>query len=128
MYRKERYVLSALVAAWVVMVSGCGAEPVGSVQIVGKLAESASASDVTRVSVTLTAADLEPRTLDLVKGNDEWSGKLERVPVDQTCTFTTEGFGTDGTKLYAGTTTNLSLREGEVFQILITLRPLVSGP
>jgi len=126
MYRKGWCVLPTLVAAWVVMVSGCQPEPVGSVHIVGTFEQ--AASDVTRVSVTLTAADQEPLTVELVKVNSDWRGSLERIPADKRCTFTTEGFGADGTKRYAGKAMDIYLTSGEAIQLVITLRPFVSGP
>src|SRR5687768_3960961 len=116
MHRKGWCVLPTLVAAWVVMVSGCRPEPEGSVNIVGTFEQ--SASDVTRVSVTLTAADQEPLTLDLVKGTGDWSGTLERTPADKAYAFTTEGFGADGTKRYAGKATGIYLPSGEAIQVV----------
>ncbi|HYO57842.1 hypothetical protein [Archangium sp.] len=98
--------LSWLAAVWVVIVLGCLPKaPTGSVQFVGRIEQTLSASDVTRVAVLVTAPGMAPLTTELVKTERQWGGTLGRIPAGTDRTFTAEAFGADGTKLYAGEAT-----------------------
>jgi alpha-tubulin suppressor-like RCC1 family protein len=106
---------------------GCGGPPEqqedtsGSAQLVSSLAQALSAADVTSVLVTVSAADMQPRTEPLVKTNNQWSGTLGKLPAGTGRTFTAEAFNSSGTKLYAGSATGAVLAR-QTTTVSITLQ------
>jgi N-acetylneuraminic acid mutarotase len=121
--------LSLLMVGWVWIVAGCGSEqPVGSARFVSRLGQALISSEVTRVAVTLSAADLETRTVDLEKVDGAWSGTMEKIPAGHERTFSAEAFGADGTRLFAGKATGVTITGGETALVAITLQQLSEPP
>ena len=106
---------------------GCGGPPeqqedtTGEAQLVSSLAQALSAADVTSVLVTVSAADMQPRTEPLVKTNNQWSGTLGKLPAGTGRTFSAEAFNSSGTKLYAGSATG-SVLARQTTTVSITLQ------
>jgi len=117
------YLTTSLLA----LAAGCGSPPqaeedtTGSAQLVSSLAQSVSSADVTSVLVTVSAADMQPRTEALVKTNTQWSGTLGKLPAGTGRTFTAEAFNSTGTKLYSGTATGAVLAR-QTTTVSITLQ------
>ncbi|WP_375769137.1 kelch-like protein [Archangium gephyra] len=129
MQRKAFTLLPWLAAVWVVIVSGCQPEvPTGSVQLVGSLQQALATSDVTRVAVTVTAADMVPLSAELVKTGGHWSGTLGRVPAGADRTFRAEAFGAEGTKLFTGSATGITITPGRTALVAITLQETAARP
>ncbi|HZH78730.1 MAG TPA: hypothetical protein VEY88_22060, partial [Archangium sp.] len=129
MQRKGFTLLPWLAAIWVGLVLGCQAEvPTGSVQFVGRLEQALSASDVTRVTVRVSAPGMMPLTTELMKTEGQWGGTLGRIPAGMDRTFTAEAFGADGTKLYAGAATGVLITPGRTALVAIALQQLAPVP
>ncbi|HEX8819037.1 MAG TPA: kelch repeat-containing protein, partial [Archangium sp.] len=128
MQRQGFSLLSLLAVGWMWIVSGCGSEqPMGSARFVSHFGQGLASSDVTRMSVTLSAPDLDVRTVDLEKVDGEWSGTMENIPAGGDRTFSAEAFGADSTKLFAGKAMGVTIAQGETALVAITLQQL-SGP
>jgi hypothetical protein len=118
-----------LAAGLVWIVSACQPEaPTGAVQFLGRLEQALSASDVTRVAVTVSAPDMAPLTTELLKTDGQWSGRLGRIPAGAERTFTAEAFGSDGTKLYAGQVTGIPILQGKTALVALTLQQVGAPP
>ena len=129
MQRKGFTLLPWLAAVWVFIVSGCQPEtPTGSVQLMGRLQQALSTSDVTRVAVMVTAPGMAPLTTELVKTDGQWGATLGRIPAGTDRTFTAEAFGADGAKLFAGTATGVTITPGQTALVAIILQELAARP
>ncbi len=129
MQRRSFSLLPLLAVGWVWIVSGCRPEqPVrteGSAQFVGTFEQPQATREVTRVSVALSAPDLDAsRSLSLEKVDGTWGGTMDGIPAGADRTFTAEAFGADGTKLYAGKATGVTITAGETELVAIALEPL----
>ena len=130
MQRRSFSLLPWLAVGWVWIVSGCRPEqpelPEGAARFVGHFEQSLAGSDVTRVSIALTAPDLDSsRILELEKVDGAWGGTMTSIPAGVERTFTAEAFGADSTKLYAGKASGVSIPTGETVLVAITLQRLV---
>ncbi|WP_444547804.1 kelch repeat-containing protein [Stigmatella ashevillensis] len=118
----------SLTAALLALAAGCGAPPqpeedsTGSAQLFGTLAQAVSSTDVTSVLVTVSAPDMQARTANLVKTNNQWSGTLGKLPAGTDRTFTAEAFNSGGSKLYAGAATGITLLASQTTAVSITLQ------
>ncbi|HZH77125.1 MAG TPA: kelch repeat-containing protein [Archangium sp.] len=129
MQRKGFTLLPWLAAVWVFIVSGCQPQtPTGSVQLMGRVPQALSASDVTRVVVMVTAPGMAPLTTELVKTEGQWGATLGRIPAGTDRTFTAEAFGADGAKLFAGTATGVTITPGQTALVAIMLQELAARP
>lgn len=115
--------LLGLMAAVALSLAGCSTqEPTGSAQFFGSIQQAASASEVTRVVVTITAPDMPGRTEALTKTEGLWSGTLSYLPAGTGRTFTAEAFDASGTRLFQGQATGVTLLAGETTVVTLTLQ------
>ncbi len=123
--------LLPLLAAFVaISVSGCqpAEESTGSAQFIGQLRQAVSASEVSRVTVTLTAADLPTRSVELAEANGQWGGHMGHIPSGTGRTFTAEAFHADGTKLFAGQVTGVTILKGQTTAVALVLQQVQAPP
>ncbi len=95
---------------------------VGSVQVLGSLPQSVSSADISEVRVTVTAADMSPRTASLTLTGSSWSGTLEGIPAGTLRTFSAEALDASGTRLYAGQATDVTILAGVTTVVSILLQ------
>jgi hypothetical protein len=88
----------------------------------GTLAQAISSADVTSVLVTVSAPDMQVRTANLVRTNNQWSGTLGKLPAGTGRTFTAEAFNSGGSRLYAGTATGITILARQTTTVSITLQ------
>ncbi|NOJ98226.1 kelch-like protein, partial [Corallococcus coralloides] len=78
MERRSRSGLAVLALSLVLALTGCGEQSMavaeGSAQAVVTLPQALSASDVTRVELTVSGAGMTTRTDALVKTGGQWGG------------------------------------------------------
>jgi cysteine-rich repeat protein len=101
---------------------------VGSVQVQGSLPQSLSTSDIAEVRVTVTAADMSPRTMTLERTGSTWSGTLHEIPAGTQRTFTAEALDSSGTRLYAGQATHVTILAEQTTVVSITLQQVQPPP
>jgi alpha-tubulin suppressor-like RCC1 family protein len=118
-----------LTAVLVALAVGCGGpalqeeeDSTGSAQLFGTMAQALSAADVTTVRVTVSAADMQARTVELVKTNNQWSGVLGRLPAGTGRTFAAQAFNSSGTSLYAGSVGNITVVARQTITVSLTLQ------
>ena len=130
MQRNVLKLLPLLAALVVISVSGChpAEESTGSAQLFSQLQQSLSASEVSRVTVTLTAADLPTRMVELEKANGQWGGLMGHIPTGTGRTFSAEAFNASGTKLYAGKVTGVTITKGQTAAVALMLQQVQAPP
>jgi hypothetical protein len=128
--RKSFSLLPLLAVGLVWIVSGCRPEvqPMGSARLVGRVDQTLISTGVARVSVTLSAPDLDARTVELVRTEGEWGGTMENIPAGDSRTFSAEAFSLDGTKVFAGQATGVTIQAGQTALVAITLQQLSPPP
>jgi hypothetical protein len=109
-------VLSAL------LLVGCAADraPVtqGAVEV---HAYSLSASEVVRVTVTVTAADISPPiVVELTQSGDQWVANLSEIPAGTGRTFTLSAYDDDNVEVYHGVATGVTITAGQTASVAIS--------
>ncbi len=95
----------------------------------GVVPQALTGDNVTRVAVTLTAADVAATTLWLTRTNGVWSGTMYRVPAGSNRTFTAEAFDAQGVLRFRGQATEVTIAEGTTQVVALTLQSMDSpGP
>jgi hypothetical protein len=101
-------------------------QPPGSVtqsaRVVLSLPPGAPASEVTRVDVTLSAADLAARSTSLVLSGSTWNGVFSDVPAGSARAVSAEAFDSLGHKRFAGRADNLTVTAGQELVVSFTLQ------
>jgi hypothetical protein len=123
-----KHVSLYLTATLLALVAGCGApspqeeDTTGSAQLFGTTAQAITSADVTSVRLTVSAADMPARTAELVKTNSQWSGLIGKLPAGTGRTFSAEAFNSNGTRLYAGSATGVTILARQTTAVSITLQ------
>ncbi|MFL5356362.1 kelch repeat-containing protein [Archangium sp.] len=121
-HRLARWLLAALL-----LTTACSQRPTtGSAQLFGSLSQAASAEDVSRVEVTISAADMPTRTEALTKADGAWGGTLGDIPAGTDRTFTAEAFDSAGTKRFSGQATHVTITAGTTTVVALSLQSLDS--
>jgi N-acetylneuraminic acid mutarotase len=130
MYRTSIKGRMWLTVAVLLAAMGCGSprSTTSSVQLTAVLAQAASAEAVTRVVVTVMAADMDTVTGSLTKTGGTWGGTLDNVPAGTGRTFIAEAFDASGVKRFAGEARDVTLTAGQTAVVAITLQDLDPKP
>lgn len=131
--RKGFSLLPLLAVGLVWMVSGCQPEPsgasVGSARFESHVDPTMVSTGVVRVSVSLEIPSAGfSRTLDLDNAGGEWTGTMEGIPAGDNRSFTAEAFGADGTKLFAGSASGVTITAGQTARVSLLLEQLAPPP
>src|SRR5690349_14514250 len=104
---------SYLLLAWgLTLLIGCSASPAadtGSVQFAVSVPQALTASDVTRVKVTISATDMTSLIVELSKSNGTWGGVISNIPTGSGRTVLAEAFDSTNTKRFQGQTTGVTI-------------------
>ncbi|WP_242592715.1 RCC1 domain-containing protein [Corallococcus exiguus] len=117
--------------ALVLVLAGCGAQqvaPEGSAQAVVTLPRALSASDVTRVELTVSGADITTRTDALVKTGGQWGGVLGQLPAGTGRTFSAQAFDASNTVRYAGQVAPVTIQAGLTTAVTLLLQEVNAPP
>jgi hypothetical protein len=120
--------LACLAAVLLLCLSACTAQPTGSVQFAASVPQALSASDVTRVQVTVSAADMPSLAVDLAKTNGSWGGLLGNIPAGSNRSFLAEAFDASGTLRFHGSTSGVSITANQTTAVALTLQELAPPP
>ncbi|REG37601.1 N-acetylneuraminic acid mutarotase [Archangium gephyra] len=114
--------------AWLA-IAGCTPEPTtGSAQVLASFQQAASASGVTRVTLTVSGPDMEPLGLALTKTDDVWSGTLGGIPAGAGRVFAADAFDASGKALFSGKAPDVTITGGKTAVVAITLQELDPAP
>lgn len=124
--RRFRSPLAPLALALVLLV-GCSSSSTssGSVQLAASVPQALSASDVTRVKVTVSAADMSSLSVDLAKSNGSWGGLIGNLPAGSNRSFLAEAFDSSGAKRFQGTASGVTLTANQTTAVVLTLQEVV---
>jgi PKD repeat protein len=82
-----------------------------------------SASDVSKVEVSVTASDISPAMQkQLVLSQGKWSGTIQSIPVGSNRTFTAVAYDAAGKSLFEGSAQNVAIAGGKTASVLIVLQ------
>jgi hypothetical protein len=109
--------------------SGCRQElPTGSAVLVASLTQEPSASEVTRVTVTLSAEGLPARSTELELVEGQWRGAFQDIPAGNNRTFSAQAFDASGTKRFEGQATGISITAGQTVAVSLLLQEVATAP
>jgi hypothetical protein len=122
--------LPSLAAALLLCLAACTSppsEPTGSVLFAAST-HALSANDITRVKVTVSAADMSPLVVELAKSNGTWGGLIGNIPAGSNRAFLAEAFDSSGTKRIQGQTSGVSITANQTTAVAITLQEIAPPP
>jgi N-acetylneuraminic acid mutarotase len=118
-----------LAAVLLLSLFACSAPPppTGSVEFAASI-QALSASDVTRVKVTVSASDMSPLISELAKANGTWGGLIGNIPAGSNRSFLAEAFDSSNTKRLEGQTSGVSITANQTTAVAITLQEIAPPP
>jgi len=122
--------LASLAAALLLCLAACTSppsEPTGSVQFAAST-QALSASDVTRVKLTISATDMSPLVVELAKSNGTWGGLIGNIPAGSNRAFLAEAFDSSNTQRFQGQTSGVTITTNQTTAVAITLQQLAPPP
>ncbi|RYZ43260.1 MAG: kelch-like protein [Myxococcaceae bacterium] len=132
MRRESRSGLAVLALSLVLALAGCGRAQQeaqeGSAQAVVTLPQGLSASDVTRVELTVSGAGMTTRTDALVKTGGQWGGVLGQLPAGTGRTFSAQAFDASNTVRYAGQVTPVTIQAHQTSAVTLLLQEVNAPP
>jgi N-acetylneuraminic acid mutarotase len=123
--------LPYLAAVTLLALAACTPQPQqdqGAAQVVASAQQALSASDVTRVRVTVSAADMTPRVVELAKSSGLWGGLIGNLPAGSNRTFLAEAFDSSGTLRFQGQATGVTITANQTVAVAITLQEVPPPP
>ncbi len=117
-----------LLALGLALLAGCSASSdTGSAQFAVSLPQALS-SPVSRVSVTASAADFSPLSVDLVFADGVWGGTLGNLPAGSHRSFLAQAFDASGTRLFQGSVSDVTISADQTSLIALTLQQVHAPP
>ncbi len=123
--------LSALAALLLLCLAACTSppsQPTGSVQFAASTQQALSASDITRVKVTISASDMSSLVVELARSNGSWGGLIGNIPAGSNRAFLAEAFDSSGTKRFQGQTSGVTITANQTTAVAITLQEIAPPP
>ena len=123
--------LPSLSALLLLCLAGCASQPsqpIGSVQFAASAQQALSASDITRVKVTVSAFDMASLSTDLARSGGSWGGLIGNIPAGTNRSFLAEAFDSSGTLLFQGQTSGVAISPSQTTAVAITLQEVDAPP
>jgi hypothetical protein len=115
-------------AVLLLSLSACTSQPTGSVQLAASVQQALSASDVTRVTVTVSAPDMTSLSVDLTQSNGSWGGLISDLPSGTSRSFLAQAFDSSNTLLFQGQASGVSIPPNQTTAVALTLQQVASPP
>ncbi|WP_233585470.1 Ig-like domain-containing protein [Corallococcus sp. CA054B] len=132
MDQKSRSGLVVLALGLVMALTGCGSPSMvvaeGSAQAVVTLPQALSASDVTRVELTVSGAGMTTSTDALVKTGEQWGGVLGQLPAGTGRTFSAQAFDSSNIVRYAGQVAPVTIQANQTTAVTLLLQEVNAPP
>ncbi|ATB42216.1 hypothetical protein CYFUS_007693 [Cystobacter fuscus] len=94
----------------------------GSVSLVASTGQALAVSDIARVTVTTSAADMPTITIELAQIDGAWGGVIGDIPSGTNRTFLAQAYDSTGTLRYEGRVENVTVRAGVLTLVTLTLQ------
>ncbi|MDC0713127.1 kelch repeat-containing protein [Stigmatella sp. ncwal1] len=94
----------------------------GAVHLAASSRQALSSSEISRVTVTSSAADMPSITIDLVQMDGVWGGVIGNIPVGAQRIFHAQAFDSAGSLQYEGHAENVTVVADEVTLVTLTLQ------
>ena len=102
--------------------------PTGSAWLATSVPQALSAAEVTRVKVTVSAADMDSVEVELGKSTGPWGGLIGRLPVGTGRTFLAQAHDASGAVRFQGQATGVSLSANQTTAVALTLQEVAPPP
>ncbi|KFE67348.1 High-affinity leucine-specific transport system, periplasmic binding protein LivK [Hyalangium minutum] len=102
----------------------CTSEPTGSVQFIASVPQALSANDVTRVKVTVSAADMSSLVVEMAPSHGSWGGLIGNIPAGSNRSFLAEAFDSSGIRRFQGQSSGVTITANQTTAVAITLQEL----
>nr|WP_242589625.1 kelch repeat-containing protein [Corallococcus macrosporus] len=124
--------LTAVLPLVLALLAGCDSEPPTSESGSGAMhltvyTAAAVPGDISRVTVTVSGADMVPLAKDLVLTSGAWSGVINDIPAGLQRTFVAQAFTASNTLRFEGRVEDVTVTAGATGLVTLTLQD-VSGP
>ncbi|WP_224364163.1 Kelch repeat-containing protein [Hyalangium versicolor] len=100
----------------------------GAVQVAVSVPQALSSSDVTRIQVTVSAADMASLSVELAKSNGSWGGLIGNIPAGSNRSFLAQAYDASGTLRFQGQTSGVTLPPNQTTAVALTLQELSPPP
>lgn len=107
---------------------GCTAQPLGSVQLMASGQQTLSSSDVSRVTVTVSAANMASLSVDLARASGSWGGTLGNIPAGTDRSILAEAFDSSGVLRFRGQASAITITANQTATVAIMLQELAPAP
>ncbi|MDC0712194.1 DUF1566 domain-containing protein [Stigmatella sp. ncwal1] len=116
-------------AVLLLSLAACTAQsPEGSVQFAASIPQALSASDVTRVQVTVSASGMDSLSVELAQSNGSWGGLIGNIPAGPDRSFAAQAFDASGTLRFQGQTSGVTLSANQTTAVALMLQEVSSPP
>lgn len=126
-WMKRRWLVLTALALLAVGCAQPDPDSTGSARFVVAIQE-ATAAEVARIQVTVSAPDMPPLTAELTKTGSTWSGGLASIPAGPGRDFFAEAFDATGTKRFSGHTPGVTISSAETAWVSISLQETSPAP
>ncbi|SEU31928.1 kelch repeat-containing protein [Stigmatella erecta] len=115
------------------LASGC-ASPLspeagtGSIQVAVSVPQALSASDVTRIQVTVSASGMASFSVELAPSNGSWGGLIGHIPAGSDRSFLAKAYDASGTLRFQGQASGVTLSAGQTTAVALTLQEVAPPP
>ncbi|WP_224371631.1 kelch repeat-containing protein [Hyalangium versicolor] len=118
-----------ILALTVALLAGCSdsSTDTGSARFAVSVPQALS-SEISRVSVTSSAADIPSVTVDLAPTQGFWGGIIGNIPAGSNRTFLAQAFDASGTLLFEGSASGVTISENQTTLVAITLQQVTPPP
>ncbi len=121
-----------LLALGLALLAGCSPSPTspsntGSARFAVSARQTLTA-DISRITVTSSAADMPSATVDLTLADGVWGGTIGLIPAGSERTFKAQAFDAAGTLRFEGTASHVYIRENQSALVAISLMDINAPP
>jgi hypothetical protein len=122
--------LALLLLSLALTLSGCRPEqPTGSAQLAVTLPQAlASAEAVSRITVTISGADMPSMSTELARTGSLWGGVIGNIPTGSNRAFLATAFDSSNTPLFEGSASGVTINANQTTLVAITLQDLTPPP
>src|SRR5215217_3611460 len=121
--RRLSFPLPEIIPCLILLLVACGPQSTVGAADVGVSIQSLSASEVARVTLTVSASDISPSIVhDLQKTGGTFRGIIGSIPTGTQRTFQAQAFDSSNTLIYEGQATDITVTAGDTTLVVLLLQ------